>query len=263
MPQTEARSRDDILTLIAISAVARILGDILHEGLGHGVTAYLSGAHKLTLSAVALQSDNDTRLIAAAGTIVNLIAAAIFWLLLRNAARFTPTTRFFLVAAMAGNLFSGTGYFFFSGVTNFGDWARVIQGLQPHWLWQIGLVVLGVAAYYAAMLIVAAEFKPFLDAADRSRLRRLCWTPYFTAGMLALLAGLPNPAGPFYIIASALPSSLGANTGLFVLPFMMYAAKPSAQPVKPVTRGLAWIGCGAIGSILFIVVLGRGITWSR
>jgi hypothetical protein len=263
MPQTEPRSRDDIFTLIAISTLARILGDILHEGVGHGLTAYLSGAHKLTLSTVALQSDNDTRLMAAAGTIVNLVAAAIFWLLLRNAARFAPATRYFLVTAMAGNLFSGTGYFFFSGVTNFGDWARVIQGLQPHWLWQIGLVVLGVAAYYASMVIVAAEFKPFLCAADRSRLRKLCWTPYFTDGLLALLAGLPNPAGPFYILASALPSSLGANTGLFVLPFMMHGAKPTAQPVPQVTRSRTWLACGAVGSILFIVVLGRGITWSR
>jgi hypothetical protein len=146
MPETDAPIKDDLLTLISASALARILGDILHEGIGHGVTAYLSGAQKMTLSTVALQSDNDTRLIAAMGTIVNLIAAAVLWLILRNASRLKPTTRYFFVTCMAGNLFTGTGYFFFSGVTNFGDWARVIQGLQPHWAWQVGLVVVGVAA---------------------------------------------------------------------------------------------------------------------
>jgi hypothetical protein len=262
MPETDAPIKDDLLTLISASALARILGDILHEGIGHGVTAYLSGAQKMTLSTVALQSDNDTRLIAAMGTIVNLIAAAVLWLILRNASRLKPTTRYFFVTCMAGNLFTGTGYFFFSGVTNFGDWARVIQGLQPHWAWQVGLVIVGVAAYYRAMLVVAAEFGPFATS-EGARLRRLTWTAYFTDGILATVAGLLNPAGLFYVIASAVPSSLGANTGLFVMPFFMWGAKPWANPVSPVARSLVWITCAAIIGVLFIVVLGRGITWSR
>lgn len=119
---------DDRLTIIAISALACILQDILHEGLGHGVTAWLTGAHTVTMSTVALQSDIDTRLIAANGTLVNLVFAALFWLLLRDASRYRPATRYFLVMAMTGNLFTATGYFFFSGVMNFGDWAAVIQG---------------------------------------------------------------------------------------------------------------------------------------
>lgn len=53
-------ANDDRLTVIAISALACILPDVLHEGLGHGVTAWLSGAHRLTISTVALQSDIDT-----------------------------------------------------------------------------------------------------------------------------------------------------------------------------------------------------------
>jgi hypothetical protein len=44
---------DDRPTLIAISALACILQDVLHEGLGHGVTAWLSGAHTITISTVA------------------------------------------------------------------------------------------------------------------------------------------------------------------------------------------------------------------
>src|SRR5580658_5110685 len=104
MPTTEARPRDDRPTVIAISALACILQDVLHEGLGHGVTAWLSGAHRMTMSTIALQSDIDTRLISANGTVVNLLFAAIFWLLLRRPQRFRPATRYFLVLAMAGNL---------------------------------------------------------------------------------------------------------------------------------------------------------------
>src|ERR1700687_2720241 len=143
--QAKTKDKDNLATVIAISALACILQDTLHEGLGHGVTAWLTGARHLTMSTVALQSDLDTRLIAANGTLVNLLFGAVFWFLLLRPQRYRPATRYFLIMAMAGNLFTGTGYFFFSGVSNFGDWAVVIRGLQPHWMWQLGLVVLGVA----------------------------------------------------------------------------------------------------------------------
>jgi len=258
-------SKDDRPTMIAISALACILGDILHEGLGHGVTAWLSGAHRLTISTVALQSDMDTRWISANGTVVNLIFADLFWLLLVRPQRYGPATRYFLVLAMAGNLFSGTGYFLFSGVSNFGDWAAVIRGWQPHWMWQLGLVVLGGVSYYASMLVVGAALKPFREKdQSSSRLRGLCWTSYFTDGILAGLGGLLNPAGLFYVIASALPSTLGANAGLLSLPGMMRRwSRSEEEPVGPIGRSGAWIVSGTVASVLFIFVLGRGLSWSR
>jgi hypothetical protein len=264
----EVPGKDDRLTVIAISALACILQDVLHEGLGHGVTAWLSGAHRITMSTVALQSDRDTRLISANGTLVNLLFAALFWLLLLGARRYRPATRYFLVLAMAGNLFTGTGYFFFSGVSNFGDWAAVIRGFEPHWAWQLGLVALGVASYYASMLLVAAMLQPFRqEFAASTRLRRLCWTPYFTDGILAGIGGLLNPLGLFYVLASALPSTLGANAGLLSLPAMMRMwhrdRAGEVDQVAPIERSPAWIATGLAASLLFIFVLGRGIAWSR
>jgi hypothetical protein len=263
--QQAAPAKDDRLTLIAISALACILQDVLHEGLGHGVTAWLSGAHKVTMSTVAMQSDLDTRWISASGTLVNLLFAAIFWVVLLRPQRYRPATRYFLVLAMTGNLFTGTGYFFFSGVTNFGDWAAVIQGLQPHWVWQLGLVVLGVASYYASMLLVGAKLNPFRSQSeDPHRVRGLCWTPYFTDGTLAGLGGLLNPAGLFYVIASALPSTLGANAGLLSLPGIMRRwSRSQEEPVGTIERSTPWIAIAAVASLLFIFVLGRGLTWSR
>jgi hypothetical protein len=260
--QHPASPKDDRLTLIAISSLACILQDVLHEGLGHGVTAWISGARQITLSTVALQCDIDTRWISANGTLVNLLFAAIFWLLLLSPQRYRPATRYFLVLALAGNLFTGTGYFFFSAITNFGDWAAVIRGLQPHWMWQLGLLALGVISYYASMLAVAAKLKPFHSQDETSRrLRGLCWTPYFTDGILAGLGGLLNPAGLFYVIASALPSTLGANAGLLSLPSMMRSRTP--EQVEPIARSLPWIATATVASLLFVFVIGRGLTWSR
>jgi hypothetical protein len=282
MPDGYKPTNDDRLTIISISALACILQDVLHEGLGHGVTAWLSGAHKVTMSTVAMQSDIETRWISANGTLVNLLFAAIFWLLLLKPQRYSPAVRYFLVLTLAGNLFTGTGYFFFSGVANFGDWAAVIHGLEPYWMWRLGLVVLGVVMYFASMLQVGAQLLPFRGAESRSsRLRALCWIPYFTNGVLAGVSGALNPMGLFYVIASALPSTLGANAGLLSLPSMMRNwrfkgstqvqagrvsdAEPAeqAERVAPIRRSVAWIATGAIASLLFIFVLGRGVTWSR
>lgn len=264
MQPAKAFVKDDRITIAGISALACILQDVLHEGLGHGVTAWLSGAHRVTLSTVALQSDIETRWIAANGTLVNLLFGAIFWLLLLRPQRYKPATFYFLVLAMTGNLFTATGYFFFSGVANFGDWAAVIQGLQPQWLWRVGLVVLGSGSYYASMLIVGSKLRQFYGTDQNpGRLRRLCWTPYITDGVLAALAGLLNPAGLFYVVASALPSTLGANAGLLSLPSLMQKWRRSEEPAGAITRSAGWIITGTLVSLLFIFILGRGITWSR
>ena len=95
-----APSADDTLTVIAISIVAGILTNILHEGVGHGVTALLTGAKSGVLTTVAWSSANDSRLVAAGGTLVNLVAALVFWISLSSAKHaFVPTRHFLLIAA--------------------------------------------------------------------------------------------------------------------------------------------------------------------
>lgn len=145
---------DDTLTLSAISVVAAILTNVLHEGVGHGLTALLTGASSGVLTTVAWSSAFDSLLIEAGETLVNLAAALVFWWALRSVKNAGMSIRYFLLIICAFNLFTGTGYFFFSGVTNFGDWAAVISGLYPHWLWRALLVVGGTATYYAAVRVV-------------------------------------------------------------------------------------------------------------
>ncbi len=253
---------DDRLTIIAIAALACMLQTVLHEGLGHGVVAWLSGAHRLTLSTVALQSDIASRWISAAGTFVNFAAACVLLLLLR-VRRYRPATGYFLVLALAGNLFTSTGYFLFSGFSNFGDWAEVIRGRQPHWAWQVGLVLFGVVSYYLSMLLVAAELRRFKRDETSKRLVELTWTPYFTDGILAALAGVFNPAGIFYVFASALPSTLGANGGLLSLPWMVRLLLRPEEQTGALRRSVAWIVLAGGASALYIFVLGRGVRWSR
>jgi len=54
------QANDDALTVCAISLLAAILSDLLHEGLGHAATALLTGTKSGLLTTVAWSSDFDS-----------------------------------------------------------------------------------------------------------------------------------------------------------------------------------------------------------
>ena len=257
--------KDDVVTICAISVIAFGIADMLHEGVGHAAIALLTGSTSGVLSTVAWSSPFDSRLVAAGGTLVNIAAAILFWLALRGAKTTSVNTRFFLLICSAFNLFDGTGYFFFSGVTNFGDWAVVIDGLNPHWLWRTGLVVAGMAAYIVAVRIVGSALvrNVGISLSDSTRLTRMTIFPYMSAVALATAAGLMNPLGLALVLESALPSTAGANCGLLWMKY--YVPKRVIPEVRSeaIVRSYAWIGSAAAITLVFIFVLGRGITLTR
>lgn len=252
---------DDTLTVCSISFLAWILADASHEGLGHALVALLTGTQSGVLSTVAWSSAVDSRLVAAGGTLVNLLEGLVLLFVLRRARRASSATRFFLFAACAFNLLTGTGYFFFSGVSDFGDWAVVIAGLSPHWLWRLILLLFGAAAYLFATRILATALvrDVAIPLTDRPRLRRLTCLPYFSAVALSVLGALPNPLGAKLILESALPAAAGGASALLWLRY--YAAKGTvpAQAPASIPRSLAWITASVVFSLAFISILGRGI----
>src|SRR5580704_15952704 len=102
------QANDDLLTVCAISLLAEILANVLHEGLGHAATALFTGANSGVWTTVAWSSDFDSRLVAAGGTLANLAAAMVFWIALRSATNASVQFRFFLLTSLAFNLFAGT-----------------------------------------------------------------------------------------------------------------------------------------------------------
>ena len=259
------QANDDGLTVCAISLAAAILADVVHEGLGHAATALLTGAQSGVLTTVAWSSDFDSRLVAAGGTLANLVAAMIFWIVLRSAKRASARWRFFLLVSLAFHLFTGTGYFFFSGVTNFGDWAAVIAGQRPYWLWRTMLVFVGVASYYGAVLVVATGLVRYvgIPRSESRRLRKLTFIPYFSAVLLLSAGGLLNPLGLQLIWQSALPASAGADSGLLWLRYYIPKGTVPQRSSDEIERSYAWIVAAAVLSLAFIFVLGRGITLHR
>jgi len=265
MAPTSASAHDDALTVCAISLISAILANVLHEGLGHGAVDLLTGAQSGTLSTVAWSSAADSRLVAAGGPLVNLALGIVLWCVLRVAKRASIRLRYFLLTGLAFNLFGSTGYFFFSGVTNFGDWAAVIAPMHPHWLWRMLLVVVGIATYYGAVLLVGISLVRYVGVplSEPCRLTRLLYVPYFSAVFLLSAGGLLNPLGLQLFFESALPGAAGADAGLLWLRhYIPKKTSPEREPAA-IARSYVWIAVAAAMSLVFIFVLGRGITLHR
>jgi hypothetical protein len=258
MHSLENLREDDRLTVIAISAVAYICQAVFHEG-GHAVVGWLFGAHRITMSTIAFQIDIDSLWAVAAGVLVNLISAALLLLLLLKRQRYKAATHYFLVLAMSMNLLNGTFYFLYSGVLGSGDMWQVIEGLQPPWLWRLGLVLVGGVSFYGSIMAVGVKLKLFDD--QKRRLVRLVWTSYVTAGVVAGLAGLFNPRGLWFVLLAAL-NGFGPNFPLIRLPRMMRDWRSGNEPAKQIERSLTWIVIGTICTLTFIFVLGPEVTLS-
>jgi hypothetical protein len=255
------QANDDVLTVCAISLLAEIIGNVLHEGLGHAATALLTGTKSGVLTTVAWSSDFDSRLVAAGGSLANLVAAMVFWIALRGATGASVRWRFFPLTSLAFNLFASTGYFFFSGVTNFGDWAEVIAGLQAHWLWRGLLVVAGIASYYGDVLVVGTTLVRYVGVPRNAtrRLLKLTLIPYSSAVLLCA-AGLVNPIGIQLVWQSALPGAAGAHSGLLWLRYYIPRGTVPERRSDGIDRNYACIIVAVGLSLVFIFVLGRGIT---
>lgn len=257
-------ARHNLLTLISVGVVACIAADMVHEALGHGTAAWLTGDRILSLSTVAIQNATANRFVSAAGTLANCIAGALALLLLPRVKRLTPSA-YFLWLFGAFNLLN-SGYLVTSAILNSGDWANVIAGLSPPWLWRcvlggVGatLYVLGVrwTAGYMTRLVKSGE----LALAD---LQRLVLPAYLAGGAVMTIASVFNPISPSLILLSGAGASFGLNSGLLFLPRIV-AARARSQTVfaRPMSLSFFWLALALVAAGVFIGILGPGIHFSN
>jgi hypothetical protein len=257
-------TRPDLLTMAAIAIVATVIANVIHEGLGHGGMCVATGGQPLVLSTVHFECSVDTRLVAAGGTLANLIFGALFWAAARTVKQ-TASLRYFFWLLMTFNLFEAGGYFLFSGIGNFGDWADVVAGWQPAWAWRVGLTALGAVTYFLLFVpLCLRELRPFLgrDATVQvRRARRLTLVPYFTAGILSCVAGALNPVGWLLILVSAAAASFGGHSGLawmWTVPVGLPTSGNELQ-MPDIERSRGWMCAAVILAIVFIAGLGHGV----
>jgi hypothetical protein len=260
----------DALTVGSIGILAYMLGNVLHEGVGHGGACLLVGAKPLVLSSVHFECSLDSRLVIAGGTLMNLFAGAVFFALGRLTGRSYPRLKYFFWISMTVNLFTGTGYFLFSGIGGIGDWGAFIQGLGPQWLWRIGLTIFGAVTYLLAARISLLELRPLIGSSKEQRHQRavrLSAIPYFAGGILMCIAGALNPKGVILILISAAASTFGGTSGLMWTTDWLNRGTliPYGPPAEPMPIHRSWlliVGACTI-AIAFIGILGPSVRFAR
>ena len=264
------RSALDPWTLAAIAVVAYAVGNVVHEGLGHGGACVLVGGRPEELNAVFFECSVDglpssaRRWLAAGGSIANLIVAALAWLSLRVLPRDWGRARDFAWLLLAVDVLQPFGYLLFSGLGGIGDWAVVVEGLRPALAWRVGLVVLGGVLYFVlSPPRLMALLEPFLGASAEERLTRarvLTLLPYLVGGTLFVVAGLLNPHGWQLVLISAAAASFGGTSLLAWYP-RLWARRPpaSAEPSLGVLRSVGWLAAALVVGGIFVGVLGPGI----
>ena len=256
----------DALTVGAIGIFAYMLGNLLHEGLGHGGACLLVRGKPLVISSVHFECSSDTRLVFAGGTLINLIAGAVFFALERLTGSGYPRLKYFFWIAMTVNLYTGTGYFLFSGIGGIGDWAGFIEGLGPQWVWRIALTLFGGVTYALAARTSLLELRPFVGSERELRYRRavrLTSIPYSAGGILMCIAGALNPKGMILILISAAASTFGGSSGLLwatnwlkrgtLIPY-----GPTTEPL-PIRRSWPLAVAAGAAAIAFTAILGPSI----
>lgn len=259
----------DTLTVTAIALLAYMLGNLLHEGAGHGGACLLIGGQPLVLSSVHFECSADTRLVDAGGTLVNFVAAAVLFLLGRLTGRQHPRWKYFFWIAMTINLFTATGYFLFSGIGGIGDWADFMHGVQPQWLWRVAMAIFGAGAYLAAAGVSVRELRPLIGSDITQRYRRalrLSIIPYFSGGVLMCLAGARNPKGAILILISAAASTFGGTSGLlwdtqWLRSASMIPPGP-ANEALPIRRSWALVTVAAGAVVAFVALIGPGVRFA-
>jgi hypothetical protein len=264
------KNRPDLLTLAAIGVVAYALADVFHEGFGHAGTCALVGGRPLVLTSMDFQGDTEglpalaNRLIAAGGSVANLIAAALALPFLKRGRDRSTAAWFFLWTFATVNLLQAMGYLLFSGLGGIGDWVAVIRGWRPAWLWRLLLAVVGGIFYYLAVRWSMTTLATRIEDRAPARVKvayLYTLTPYFVGFGLFVVAGMWNPGGLMLVVLSGVAASLGGTSGFAWGPQLLNDPDiPSASgPVMPLTRHWGWVALAGVVGLAFVMVLGPGI----
>lgn len=263
--------RADWLTVIAVAVVVHAVAvSVVHEGLGHGGACLLAGCRPQLLTTMQFQGDERTvssagiKFIAAGGTLANLAAATITVGLLRWRRERANATAFFLWLFATVNLLAATGYLLYSGVSNIGDWADVVHGLTPFWIWHGSLFLFGAGMYWLATRWAMGQLGRRLGTSGAARVaeaNRYTLTAYAIGGLLSLAAGLFEPGGALIVLISGVAGSLGGASGLAWGPQLLRDPRVGEprEPALRVTRDWRWIVAGAVAAVVFVFVLGHGV----
>lgn len=244
-------------TIISMAVIASVAGTLLHEGVGHGLIAWLRGDTPTELTSNHLSTLHPDRLVDAGGTLVNL-AAGVVSLAASRTARSSNLRYFFWIVA-AYNLLAGAGYFLYSGIGGFGDWEEVIRGLPHQVLLRIIMTLFGAGLYLYVVRLLALAVQPFCPIrASYNTVGRL---PYLAAGLFECAAGAFDTLGWKIFLLSTVAATFGGSSGLLWADSLFPRQPP--ERILFVERQPAWWAVAVVVGSAYIFFIGRGIKFAH
>lgn len=248
--------------IAALAALAWIAAAALHEGAGHGLACLAVGGEPLRWSTFHFgcgQGDGSVwarRIVAGAGSLVNLILMVLGWVWWRRSGSAWMRLAAWIVLVLNG--LTVFGYLVFSAAFDIGDWNRagVLLGVADARLARGFLAVVGLAGY-AAVVGVAARLLPQTGAADGVVVttRRVALLVWGTTGLVSLLAALMAGADWRSTAGAALGVALGGNAGLLTI--ARFSGPTLALPFVR-RRSLRLVAVAAV--MAFVMILGPGVS---
>lgn len=259
----------DVLTTVAIAAIAFSLTTAIHEGV-HALSCIAVGSELKELSAMHVACESNaiwqSKIVSGLAAVVNIILGMLFLLILRRSLQRSSETQFFLWLFMLMNWLLGAGYWMFSGIANVGDWASVIDGWDPHWLWRVVMTVVGTGFYMFFVWLSLHELGKIIGGSDEKeqigRATKLGIISYITVALVTLAEGLFNPYGMTGLPAmAALMLALG---GMSPLLWMMqwFRAKSFIKIEKEplaINRSWVWVFIALVVIFVDVAILARTI----
>jgi hypothetical protein len=256
----------DWLTVVAIAAIAISLNVAFHEGV-HALACITVGGHLQEYSALYASCVSSSvlqrKIVAGSAPTFNLLAGVLSWIILQRSRKQASEIQFFLWLFMLMNWCYGAGYFILSGIANIGDWAVVLKGWEPAWLWRLLMTILGIVLFIVFIRLALQEFGKMLGGDADEQIRRankLFILSYLTSFVVVLIAGffcpygllsLPVTAGVFAVIGALSP--LLWMMRWFRLDTFMKLTK---EPLE-IHRKWQWLVASVIVVFTYAFILGR------
>lgn len=266
-PQSNSnKPRIDLITISAITVIAYLLAQIIHEGVGHGGVALLFGAKIVQVTNTNLQYDPSgvsnaaSRAIAMGGTLANVIFGVLALWYLKKSASQSANMRFFLWLFGHVNLFKGFGYLLIT-FAPIGDWHDAAAGLPSEAVWMIAFTLLGAVTSLVTFFHAARTLDEFIgrDEDRRKRAFTLTLVPYLLGGTVNVLATIFGLGVTVYTFTGALATFGGA----FLMVWLGFAVgRPRVNtPQEPLTstRNTGWVIAGTIALAIYFFWLGPGL----
>jgi len=267
-----AAPRPDRLTLVAISALAYVVGVTLHEHLGHATACALLGGRVAELGAFYVNCDytgmspTAVKAVAAAGPLVSAMTGIVSFRTLRYIRDDARIAFYFTWLLGSLGLMSAAGYFLFSGISGIGDLGNEADGVlhdaTPLWGWRLGFALFGALAYWWVVRYSARRVDAHMNGVGGTRIRAarmIALTSYLTGAVAFTAIGLLNPHGFVIVAMSAVASSVGGTSGLLWMMQLLDRRRVVAGPGLAFARSWRWIGAATGVTLAYAIIFGPTI----